>query len=208
MNNKWYISALVIILAFLGGVATQEQNQIPNQEIVLQFSDASVTDSEAQLAIAAVKEQLQAIGVHDIKVTDFDQGYLKIAYFSKKDVASIKKILSEGVTLEMSDDIPIDFPSNKNEIAYNLEVYEIQNGYNQAFHLSGKLGVEQKADNDRLSNTNTFANSKINEYTVLELKTNVAYRFQNDIGITIDHITHKIPEVRAGPFTSGIIEIS
>jgi hypothetical protein len=208
MNNKWYISALVIILAFLGGVATQEQNQIPNQEIVLQFSDASVTDREAQLAIAAVKEQLQAIGVHDIKVTDFEQGYLKITYFSRKDVASIKKILSEGVTLQMSDDVPIEFPSNTNEIAYNLEVYEIQNEFNHAFHLSGKLGVEQKADNDRLSITNTFANSKINEYTVLELKTNVAYRFQNHIGITIDHITHKIPEVRAGPFTSGIIEIS
>lgn len=208
MNNKWYISALIIIFAFIGGVATQEQNQLPNQEIVLQFSDASVTHDEAQLAITAVKEQLQSIGVHDIKVTDFEQGYLKITYFSKTDVASIKKILSKSVTLEISHDIPFEFPSSKNEIAYNLEVYEIQNGNNHTLHLSGKFGIEQKADNDRLSNTNTVANCKPIAYIVFELNTKGAYRFQNHIGITIDHITHKIPEVRAGPDPLGIIQIS
>lgn len=208
MNNKWYISALIIILALLGGFATQEQNQTPNQEIVLQFSDTRVTHDEAQLAIAAVKTQLQAVGVHDITVTELEDGHLKITYFSSKDVASIKKILSQEESLEVNKDIPFELPSDKNDIAYNLDVYEIQNGYDNAFHLSGKLGLEHKAENDRLSNTNPYAISKRLDFSVCELNINVLYRFHNHIGITIDHITHKIPEVRAGPFSQGITIIS
>lgn len=209
MNKKWYISALVIILALLGGIATQERNPIPNQEIVLQFSSSKVTNNEAQHAIASVKQQLHAIGVHDITVTDFEDGHLKITYFSHTDAASIKKMLSQDDTLEIDDNIPFELPSDRNEIAYDLDVFEIQNGYENAFHLSGKLGLEHKADNDRLSNTNPYAaNAKRTDYTVFELKINVAYRFHNHIGITIDHISHKIPEVRAGPNSHGINAIS
>lgn len=208
MNKKWYISALVIILAVLGGIVSQEQNQTPNQEIVLQFSDKTVTSNEAQHTITVIKEQLHAIGVHNISVADFEEGYLKISYFSNTDVASIKKILSEEESLKIDQDIPFELPSDKHNITYNLDVYEIQNGYENAFHLSGKLGIEHKADNDRLSNVNTYANSKPSNYTVCELKINVAYRFHSHIGIAIDHITHKIPEVRAGPNAFGIYGIS
>lgn len=208
MNKKWYISALVIILALLGGVATQEQNQAPNQEIVLQFSNATISNDDAQHAIATVKQKLQAIGVHNITVEDFEHGHLKITYFSNTDVASIKKILSQEETLEIDNDIPFEVPSHKKDITYNLDVFEIQNGYDQAFHLSGKLGLEHKADNDRFSNTNPYANTNRLDYSVFELKINVAYRFHTYIGITIDHISHKIPEVRAGPNNLGMIHIS
>ncbi|MFK7780742.1 hypothetical protein [Psychroserpens sp.] len=204
MNKKWYISALVIIIALLGGVASQEQNQTPNQEIVLQFSNTTVTNDEAQHAIAAVKQQLQTIGVHDINVTDYQDGFLKITYFSDTDVTSIKKLLSNEGSITLERDIPFELPSDKGGIAYNLDVYEIQNGYDDAFHLSGKLGIEHKSDNDRLSNTNPYANSKRTDYTVFELKINLAYKFHNHIGITIDHISHKIPEVRAGPVSQGM----
>jgi len=208
MNKKWYISALVIILALLGGIASQEQIQSPNQEIVLHFSNETVTSDETQFAITAVKEQLQAIGVHEINVTDYQNGHLKITYFSDLDVASIKKMLSNEDTLEIDGQIPFEFPSEKHNFAYNLDVYEIYNGYDSGFHLSGKFGVEHNTDNDRLSNTNPYANSNKVDYTVFELNISTAYKFHSHIGITIDHITHKIPEVRAGPNSEGINQIS
>ena len=214
MNKRWYISALVIILALLGGIASHEKNITPNQEIVLQFTSETVSSDEAQNAIATVKQQLQAIGIHDIQVTKYEGGQLKITYFSNADIASIKKTLSKEKRLELDnsgiDDnhIPFETPSKDSSIVYNLDVYEIQNGYDAAFHLSGKLGLEHKADNERLSNTNPHANAKVIDCTRLEQQVKVAYKFHKYSGITIDYKSNKIPEVRAGPNTQGIIYIS
>ena len=95
MNNKWYISALIIILAFLGGITSHEKSVTPNQEIVLQFSSETVSNDEAQIAITTVKQQLETVGVHDIQVTEYKGGQLKITYFSTIDIGSVKKLLSK-----------------------------------------------------------------------------------------------------------------
>ncbi|MBR9915880.1 MAG: hypothetical protein GYB32_13870 [Algicola sp.] len=214
MNNKWYISALVIILAFLGGITSHEKSVTPNQEIVLQFSSETVSNDEAQIAITTVKQQLETVGVHDIQVTEYKGGQLKITYFSTIDIGSVKKLLSKEVSLGVSDaiinssDIPFEIPSKENSIAYNVDVYEIQNGYDTAFHLSGKLALEHKADHDRLSNTNPFAHAKPVDCNIVEQQVKVAYKFHKHSGIAINHISHKIPEVRAGPDSIGIFHIS
>lgn len=205
MNNKWYISALVIIIALLGGFVSHDKNITPNQEIVLQFTSETVSSDEAQNVIAAVKQQLQTVGIHDIYVTQDDSGQLKIAYFSTADIRSIKRILSKEKSFELDDvlnkdgEIPLEIPSKDHIITYNLDVFEIQNGYDTAFNLSGKLGLENKADNDRFSNTNHYAHSKAVDYNYLEQQIRVAYKFHKYSGITIDYKSNKIPEVRAGP---------
>ena len=214
MNNRWYISALVIVLALLGGSASKEQNRIPNQEIVLQFASDSVSNDDAQHTIATVKEQLQTLGIHDIQVTKNEDGELKIAYFSTSDIGSIKKILSEEIKLELTDtgianhEIPFEIPTKDSSVAYNFDVYEIQNGQDSALHLSGKLALEHKTDNDRLSNSNPIANSKCFDYIVFELNTNIEYTFSNYAVIVIDYKSNKIPEVRAGPNLKGMIQFS
>ena len=211
MNKRWYISALVIILALLGGIASQEQNITPNQEIVLQFTSETVTSDEAQNAIATVKQQLQTVGVHDVQVSQNESGQLKITYFSNTDIVSIKNILSKEKTFELNDsgadnnNIPFEIPSKDSSVAYNLDVYEIQNGSDTAFNISGKLGLENKTDNERLSNTNPYANTKAVDYNYLEQQVKVAYKFHKYSGITIDHKSNKIPEVRAGPMRMGSI---
>ena len=98
MNSRRYIGALIIVLTFLG-VVYQQQNSLPNQEIVLQFTDAKVTSSETQNTIAIVKEQLQNLGADNIHVKETQEGTLKITYYSATNVSSIKKILSEENTL-------------------------------------------------------------------------------------------------------------
>ncbi|WP_033960676.1 hypothetical protein [Psychroserpens jangbogonensis] len=211
MNKRWYISALVIILALLGGIASHEQNITPNQEIVLQFTSETVTSDEAQNAIATVKQQLQTVGVHDVQVSQNESGQLKITYFSTTDIVSIKKILSKEQTFELNDsgadnnNIPFEIPSKESSVAYNLDVYEIQNGSDTVFNISGKLGLENKTDNERLSNTNPYANTKAVDFNYLEQQVKVAYKFHKYSGITIDHKSNKIPEVRAGPMLMGSI---
>ncbi|WP_431137586.1 hypothetical protein [Psychroserpens mesophilus] len=210
MNNKWYICALVILLALFGGVTSYEKNITPNQEIVLQFTSKMVTTDEAQHAITTVKQQLRALGIHNTQVTEYEDGQLKITYFSNADIASIKKILSKEQRLELNDsgisnnDIPFEIPSKDNSIAYNLDVYEIQNGYDITSNLSGKLALEHKADNERLIDTNASDHVKVTDYSYLEQQVKVAYRFHKHSGIALNHISHKIPEVRAGPNKHGI----
>ena len=135
MNNKWYISALVIILAVLGGIASQEQNTIPNQEIVLQFEDVDLTSKQAENTVAIVKQQLQDLGAENIQVFSLENGKLKITYFSDSEVASIKETFSEEsnltlhLTSQIQDENASRFPFEESNISYNLDVYEIQNGF-------------------------------------------------------------------------------
>jgi len=91
MKNKWYISALIFVLAIVG--INLEQVSVPNQEIVLQFIDVEVSLHETQDVIALVKSQLEAVAVDNIKIQDLGNGTLKITYYSDIAVSEIKKIV-------------------------------------------------------------------------------------------------------------------
>jgi len=205
MKSRWYISILIIILTLLGGVASQQQVCVPNQEIVLQFTSEEVTNDEALNAIAIIKQQLLDIGVDDIQVAEQEDGQLKITYYSDIDVTSIKKLLSTEKNLDFNSkpykkgDKPVKPSSNETLLSYNLDVYEIHNGNTGASDLGGKLALEQKPENIRFFNPNFYV--PFNEVIAKEndkiLK--VAYIFQRNIAIAINNTPHKIPEVRAGP---------
>ncbi|WP_299229644.1 hypothetical protein [uncultured Psychroserpens sp.] len=205
MKSRWYISTLIITLALLGGIANQQQSTLPNQQIVLQFTTGQITLDEAQHAIAEVKQQLKLVGVDDVEVDEYLDGQLIIRYYSDTDVASIKKILSNQIALGLSDlsnqntDIPDDFPSEEKSIAYNVDVYEIQNEQGSTSDIAGKLGLEQKAENNRFSNPNQYFTNKdaiVEDLNALEQGVG---KFRKRIEITIDNNSYKIPEVRAGP---------
>ncbi|WP_147376135.1 hypothetical protein [Ichthyenterobacterium magnum] len=208
MNSKWYFSTLIIILALLGGIASQQQTSVPNQEIVLQFNDDEVTSNEAQNTITIVKEQLEAIGVDNIQILDLEQGQLKITYYSDADISSIKKIFSKDKTLAFDDatkhqeESPAKIPSENKSVSYNLDVFEIHNGSDIASGLSGKLALESKTGNDRFFNPNTFMSIKETDDKEDESIIKVAYKLRRDIAIAIDNTSYKIPEVRAGPVLS------
>ena len=89
---KWYFGALIVILTLFG--VSQENLIVPNQEIVLQFSGAEVSSSQAQLAISSVKKQLETIGVSKVDIREEANGRLVISYYSDTTVANVKDILS------------------------------------------------------------------------------------------------------------------
>lgn len=207
MNSRWYISALIIILTLLGSIASEQQDSVPNQELVLQFAGVEVSTQDAQQTIAFVKEQLQTAGVENIQVQKQNDGQLKITYYSDSDVDYIKELLSKDCKLELgslSQDDQSNIPSEDDSIAYNLDVYEIQQG-DDLSSLEGKLALESKSENDRLINPNVFVSAEDIDVRELNRIVKVAYKFNRDIAIAINNRSLKIPEVRAGPTSVGFI---
>ena len=205
MLKKWYISAFVLILTIFG-IFSQKQTVLPNQELVLQFEESGVTSEEIQNTTTIVKQQLQALGVSNVKVKKTTNGKLKIVYYSDINIASIKKTFLQDCTLEVnfnttnqnknSSDLPFN---QEDSISFNIDVYEIQNGNDSDWNLNGVNVPDFENKNDRFlsSYSKLFLNnpwvSKTNSVSELALKVSQHVIF------TINNTSKSIPEVRAGP---------
>lgn len=204
---KWYISAAFIFIAVLGGILGKQQVTLPNQEIVLQFSDAHILFNDAEHTISIVEKELQRIGVTNIHVGDQEKGRLVISYYSDTNVENIKKLLSKkeelalGFVASDKKDKPVDFPFKDQSISYNLNVYELQDGQNSLVNLGGKCAVEFKSGNYRFINPNFYFPSEETLLVDSSQTSKVHIRFQRHLVIAKDYRSHKIPEVRAGPLS-------
>jgi hypothetical protein len=204
MNSRRYIGALIIVLTFLG-VVYQQQYTLPNQEIILQFTDVKVTSADTQSTIAIVKKQLQNLGADNIQVLETKEGTLKITYYSASNVTNIKRNLSEenklviDCNLSNQDNEESSFPKENSSISYNLDVYEIQNGSEADWNLVENNVLELKFDNERFFNPNFFMSAIDINDREKENIVKVAYKIRRNIALAIDNTSHNIPEVRAGP---------
>lgn len=190
----------------LGGFLGQQQSALPNQEIVVQFANENISLNDATHTISIVEQELQRIGVSHIQISEEEDGRLVISYYSKTNVEGIKKLLSEqkdlalGFVSSEEQEIPLHFPSHKEPIAYNLDVYEIHSGQHSFSDLGGKYALELKSKPYRFVNSNFYILSDdlyplVNDHI---LKVNLS--FQRFTAIK-DYRSHKIPEVRAGPIS-------
>ena len=68
MKTKWYISALIVVLAVFG--VLQNQASLPNQEVHIRFEDQTVTLEQSEQTIALIQEQLEAIDVTNIELVN------------------------------------------------------------------------------------------------------------------------------------------
>lgn len=197
MKVKWYLSTLIIILTLLG--IGQQQISVPNQEIVVQFTDNEVSLSESQNTLEIVKLQLQSVGAKSIQVLK-ENGILRITYYSNVDIAKIKNILSKEKNLELgyTSEDQKESPIDNNTVSFNLDVFEIQNKNDFNLDFEGFV-LEQKPENPRYFNPIVYISA--NGIDIKERKTFVEVKFtvQRNIAIAINDTSHKIPEVRAGP---------
>ncbi|TXD84361.1 hypothetical protein ESY86_04615 [Subsaximicrobium wynnwilliamsii] len=206
MNSKWYISTLILVLCVLG-ISKQQRTIVPNQEIVLQFSNDEVDASLTEHAIANVKKQLHALGVLKINVSKPEAGLLKISYFSQLDVSAIKCLLSKEQHAKNGYAFPSEktsrgngFPSEDNDTTYyELKVFELHQANEMDASINGKLALESRSDKDRFFNPNDFVAVQVQIQDLqLPIKDN---RLQTKLvnAIAFDDLFQKIPEVRAGP---------
>jgi hypothetical protein len=204
MIARWCISTFIFLLT-LFGVVSQQQMVIPNQEIVLQFTDVELTSDDAKQTILIVRAQLEALGVENIQVKAQENGKLKISYYCDADISSIKNSFAEAHHLALDYQSnkqgkeSSKLPSEENNTFYNINVYEIQFGSDSGWDFDGAFTLEVEVKSDRFIDPNvTFSAASINLNNSKNI-TKVAYRVCRTISIEIGDALHTIPEVRAGP---------
>ena len=210
MQPKWYLSAALIFTAVLGSVLGQQNITVPNQEIVLQFTNEGISLNEAQHTIDMVKQELLRIGVADIHVGEQEDGRLVISYYSKTNVKHIKKLLSSqkelalGLVSSEKNERPLQVPSRDTSKAFNLDIYEIQDGQYSFSNLGGKCAVEHKSGQQRFLNPNFYIASEDVYLADIASVLKVNFSFKRYTAIGSDYRSHKIPEVRAGPLSERV----
>lgn len=194
MKLKGYFGIIITALAFF--VVSQQQINVPNQEIVLHFSGNHVTASQTEQAITVIKNQLKSIGVENTQV--FEQNRtLKITYYSDIDVKSVKNTILEVDLVNLTDK-QSDNPSKEN---YNFDVFEINKSTKSGVGFDGKYVVEVKQEYTRSSQITVTYSAVAENTNQLHQGIQVAQKVNATISISIDKGTFNIPEVRAGPTT-------
>ncbi|MBU3009796.1 hypothetical protein KO506_00075 [Polaribacter vadi] len=200
MNPKWYFSALLVLFTFLG--TFHENIPVPNQEIVLEFNNSKINDSEKEFTLADIKNRLTTAGASNIKIQEAKNGRLKISYYSSDQVSYIKEALSQkneiAVRESSNKQNQKKYPSEKKS-KFNFDVYELENEADSS-NFDGNSIIEIKYDSDRYTNQQNYASSE----KILLIEANTVYksksRFYKQLFIVKNSTSHNIPEVRAGPF--------
>lgn len=207
MKIKLQLGIIVMLFVFLGTYL--EQTIVPNQQIVIQFSDTNISSEEAENTIEAVKEQLQNIGVSHINIGQHEDGKLRITYYSDADVSRIQNSLykEDGFKFAYQTDQnnSSDFPENRTEKDYKLNISEIQDGSDTNWDLDGIQIVELNHKSDRFSNPTDYlsgGNINVENYNA---SVKVAIQVNFTVTIAIDNSSYIIPEVRAGPLNREFI---
>ncbi|MDN3666351.1 hypothetical protein ACFFU1_12575 [Algibacter miyuki] len=183
---------------------SQQEFTVPNQEIVLEFNQENVSSQETLSAVAQVKQQLQDLGAHNIQVKQTAKGTLKITYYSDADVASIKKTFSKS-TKDVLNSTPFkdnnksaEFPSEGN-MAYNLDVYEIESSKTASLGLNGACVLNTDSKSDRFFDRNMLFSIEPGKVSEECNSIKTAYKVRRNVSISTQNNLHNIPEVRAGP---------
>jgi hypothetical protein len=204
VNFRWYIPVLVIVLAFFG--ISAEQAVVPNQEIVVQFDTSAVSSKEARQTISEITDQLKAIGVEHIQVSELLNGKLKVHYYSAVDVAIIKNLLNKqnkyqlgNAALNEKDGSPV-IPFNSATNTYKLDVIIIQKNFDSNMGFQGLL-VPVKSIKDQFVNQIVSLGVAETNFGLKQNFENIAYKNYRNASLLIDNSSYKIPEVRAGPLS-------
>ena len=205
MKKEWYFGMLISAFALL--VVMQGQTVVPNQEIVLDFGDVTVSSQEAENAVKTVKKQLASIGVKNTRISnELHNGKLRISYYSDADVENIQQILAENyiswnhILFDNNGSNDSKIPFDKESSDYHVAVYKIQKSTDNDSGFSGIHVLELEQKQDRASGVSySFVNENADE--AISRFIQLAQKVHNAIAIAIDNTSHKIPEVRAGPIS-------
>ncbi|MDY2587559.1 hypothetical protein [Winogradskyella aquimaris] len=201
MRSKLHFGFLIILLILLGKFV--DNSAIPNQQIIIQFSDANISEIERAHIAEGIQLRLQNIGAENLHVDQDKKGNLIIAYYSYTNAAQIQKLLSQHDDVNYSLGINNHSKGNSEKDIlrdYKLNVSDIQkNNGNDDWGFDGIQIVEYAQKGDRL---NSLKKDFPNYHYQSEITNNlvkVALIIHSGPLCLEDKLTHTIPEVRAGP---------
>ncbi|QXP77944.1 MULTISPECIES: hypothetical protein [Winogradskyella] len=204
MKTKLHFGILAVLLAFLGTFV--EQYTVPNQQIVIQFSDKEISIENAESAIAEIQNNLQNIGVSHIQVGENNQGKLRITYHSDTDIEYIQHVLFNieelSIGYSSSQEKPDHLPNSKFYKDYQIDISEIKTSSSTDWDFNVIQVLELNQKTDRLSYFKTNNSGFQNQNILYNFETEILEVNRKDLTAIIDIVSYIIPEVRAGPITS------
>ena len=204
MMARWCVSILIFTLT-LFGVVSQQQIEVPNQEIVLQFVDVDLTSNAVQNTIEVVKKQLRDVGGSHIQVKALENGKLRISYFSDADISSVKKAFSDDLYSALSyasksnGNDSSKAPLEHSSIEYDFDIYEIQSSSNTGWDFDGAIVLQLDTKSDRFLEPNLSLSIGFIETISTKNSYKTSYKVCENVSLTFSESLHVIPEVRAGP---------
>ncbi|WP_299111603.1 hypothetical protein [uncultured Winogradskyella sp.] len=201
MKTKLHFGLITVLLAFL--VTFLEPNTVPNQQIVIQFSNDTITIADTEDTIEAIQNKLQSIGVTQIQIGQSKTGQLRITYFSEEDVADIQKALFNAEDFQVAYSPSVqsskDFPNVPKVKDYELNVSEIKTSTSNTWDFEGTevATFNPKSDHSntlKVHNSGNQVSSELNNHVI-----NTIVEAYKVAAIVSNNSSYKIPEVRAGP---------
>jgi len=202
MRTKLHFGIIIVLLAFLGRFI--DTPATPNQEITIQFSDANVSEIEAQNTLRDIQQKLQKIGAENLLVVKDDSGSFKIAYYSLTDAQSIEQILTDSSDFSFLlgvDTTNSNKKSDKESLKdYKLNVSEIQKkDQNNDWDFDRIQVVEHNQKSDRFNNLKKDISGYLYQSDVMHQLVKTAFRIDSGIFFLEGKKAYQFPEVRAGP---------
>lgn len=202
MRTKLHFGIIIVLLAFLGRFI--DTPATPNQEITIQFSDANVSEIEAQNTLRDIQQKLQKIGAENLLVVKDDSGSFKIAYYSVTDAQSIEQILTDSSDFSFLlgvDTTNSNKKSDKESLKeYKLNVSEIQKkDQNNDWDFDRVQVVEHNQKSDRFNNLKKDISGYLYQSDVIHQLVKTAFRIDSGIFFLKGKKAYQFPEVRAGP---------
>ncbi|NRB58456.1 MAG: hypothetical protein HRU50_00775 [Winogradskyella sp.] len=202
MKTKLYFGILLVLLIFLG--RQLENRVVPNQQILLEFSELDLSKQDTNRAIEVIQSRLENVGVTNIQVQQPSEGKLKIVYFSDSDVQYIQTQLlnEEGykVCVDQNDQVPEGLPKETLK-KYKLNISEIQKDINTDWDFDGVQVVELNQKSDRFNKPKVKTFAVTISLQLSNLIEHVALKANYNPSIVSDNLHYKIPEIRAGPLS-------
>lgn len=202
MRTKLHFGIIIVLLALLGRLV--ETPATPNQEITIQFSDANISEIEAQNTLRDIQQKLQRIGAENLLVIKDDSGSFKIAYYSLTDAQSIEQILTDSSEFSFLLGVDTNNSNKKSDEDtvkdYKLNVSEIQKKDQKNDWDFDRVQItEHNQKSDRFNKLEKDVFSCLYQSDVLQKLVKATFRFNSGIFYLEDKKSYQSPEVRAGP---------
>ncbi len=198
----WLKSICISLALSLFGFYVNSIN-VPNQQIVIEFSDAEISSKALLITLEDVAKQLQNIGADQVRIIKNTDVSFKITYYSTENVTEIQQQFSKNNVLKLHSETnqnPLKSPSkNKGGANFALNVSVIKDGNPITWSLEGVLISEFNPKSDRLYPLKVFTSGY---FTQIKRKTfsgynTVSFKFTTNVSTSLHSFL--IPEVRAGP---------
>lgn len=202
MRTKLHFGIIIVLLAFLGRFI--DTPATPNQEITIQFSDANVSEIEAQNTLRDIQQKLQRIGAQNLLVVKDDSGNFKIAYYSVTDAQSIEQILTDSNEFSFLLGVDTNNSNKKSDKDtlkdYKLNVSEIQKkDQKNDWDFDRVQIVEHNQKSDRFNNLEKDVSGYLHQSDVMHQLVKTAFRVNSGVFFLEGEKAYQFPEVRAGP---------